>query len=439
MINDVLNNVQPWHIEQGDVLEVLRKMPDEVIHCVVTSPPYWSLRDYGMKGQLGLEKTPELYVEKMVEIFREIKRVLRSDGTLWLNLGDSYASAGNGGHSRGSDLFHGHLKDRGDLAGQAKKPPAGLKPKDLVGIPWRVAFALQADGWYLRRDIIWEKPTAMPESVTDRPTTSHEYVFLLTKSPRYFYDKIASMEPVTGNAHARGNGVNPKAKAAGRNSRTYQDRDPNHPTARKSRQNESFSAAISGPTVHLRNRRSVWRIQSKPCREAHFATFPPNLVHTCLVAGTSSGGCCPTCWAPWKRQTKKVFAGDWHPDQDQKKLGINKNKTKAKFATLHDREKGSRMLENTALARLNGGEHDNPFPVPETTGWVPSCDYYAGYSVPCIVLDPFSGAGTTGLVARMLGINFIGIELKPEYCEMARRRITDDAPLFNSPGTKEKP
>jgi len=179
-------------VHHGDCLTVLKTFPDEFIDCCVTSPPYWGLRDYGVSGQLGLEKTPEEYVAKMVEVFREVKRVLRDEGTLWLNLGDCY----NGSGGAGGDYNKGGLKE-----GQPKYPGrkiAGLKPKDLVGIPWRVAFALQADGWYLRSDIIWHKPNPMPESVTDRPTKSHEYIFLLSKSAKYYFDQEAVKEEATG-------------------------------------------------------------------------------------------------------------------------------------------------------------------------------------------------------------------------------------------------
>lgn len=337
--------------------------------------------------ELGLEKTPEEYVSKMTEVFREVRRVLRQDGTLWLNLGDTFLN------------------------------------KQLLGIPWRVAIAMQADGWYLRSCNIWEKPTAMPESVNDRPSTSHEYVFLFAKSKRYFYDKIAVMEPSSGNAHPRGKGVNPKAKMAGANSRIFQDRDPAHPQARKSRQNESYSAAVRS-LVGYRNLRTVWRIQSKPYKDAHFATFPPKLAETCLLAGTSEGGCCPTCGAPWKRIIKKAFVGDWHSDPELKKLGVNRNKNTAKFLTQKEGERGSNLLKNLKALRDAGGAHDNPFPIPETVGWEPACDYYAGYSHPCIAMDIFSGAGTTLLVALQLGLRFIGVELKPEYIEMSRERIS---------------
>src|SRR5690554_4413723 len=184
-------------ILNGDVIDCLRSLPDACVQCVVTSPPYWGLRDYGVEGQIGLEPTPEEHVEKMVEVFREVKRVLRDDGTLWLNYGDCYAGSTTGA-DRPPEPGHTHEDSGRVKTGQENKhrrPDAGLKPKDLVGMPWRIAFALQADGWYLRSDIIWSKPNPMPESVTDRPTKSHEYVFLLTKSAAYYYDADAIREP----------------------------------------------------------------------------------------------------------------------------------------------------------------------------------------------------------------------------------------------------
>jgi len=231
----------------ADVLDGLAELPDGSVHCCVTSPPYWGLRDYGTDGQLGLESTPEEYVENMVKVFREVRRVLRDDGTLWLNLGDSYYNyrpmkkGDNRAHAFGTerDCFRG-LPD--DNSGTKRgRVVAGLKEKDLVGIPWRVAFALQADGWWLRSDIIWAKPNPMPESVRDRPTKAHEYIFLLTKAERYFYDADAVAEPSTGQ-----NGT--------------------------------------------RNRRTVWTITTKPYPEAHFAVFPPELPEICIKAGCPEGG-----------------------------------------------------------------------------------------------------------------------------------------------------
>ena len=297
----------------GDNCEVMRTMPSESIDCCVTSPPYWGLRDYGHDGQIGLESTPEAYVARMVEVFREVKRLLKDDGTLWLNLGDSYAR--QAGSDKTKEADSGIKTGR---TGRAKmlfkdgvnKPPDGLKAKDLVGIPWRVAFALQSDGWYLRQDIIWHKPNPMPESVTDRCTKAHEYVFLLSKSERYYYDTEALREP-----YADGVGKDrlacPKA-SVGRGG------------------NEANRLRSEFYKNGGRNRRSVWTITTKPYSGAHFAVMPAELVKPCIMAGCREGG---------------------------------------------------------------------------------------------VVLDPFSGSGTTAMVARGLSCRYVGIELNPEYVEISLKRL----------------
>jgi DNA modification methylase len=289
----------------GDCRALLREMPDACVQTCVTSPPYWGLRDYGADGQIGLEESPEAYVEQLVEVFREVRRTLRDDGTLWLNLGDSYAHDNRGGHSGASAALDGRRNAGAThrAADARGGKPRGYKHKDLIGQPWMVAFALRADGWYLRADIIWHKANPMPESVTDRPTKAHEYLFLFAKSERYYYDAAAVREPLTGGAKPRGHGVNPKAAA----------------NAVGSKQNSSYSAAISGyragntkrniasgsegdrPSDHLgrgvpwedtdglRNRRSVWTTTSQPYAGAHFATFPPALIEPCVLAGSRVG------------------------------------------------------------------------------------------------------------------------------------------------------
>ena len=292
-------------IINGDSLEVIKTLPDGSVNCCVTSPPYWGLRDYGVEGQLGLEKTPEEYVGKMVAVFGEVRRVLRDDGTLWLNLGDSYSGSCQTGGT--NSISQPHVKH---------KRSTNLKPKDLVGIPWRVAFALQADGWYLRQDIIWYKPNPMPESVTDRCTKAHEYVFLMSKSARYYYDAEAVKEPIENPGKPR------KFSKAGNKDRndTLREYDP---------------ATVSG-----RNKRSIWTVATRPFKEAHFAVFPPDLIKPMILAGCPTGG---------------------------------------------------------------------------------------------VVLDPFVGSGTTAIVARELGRRFIGIELNPEYADMARRRVGQTTPsLFEA-------
>ena len=272
---------------QGDCIEGLRTLPDASVHCCCTSPPYWGLRDYGHDGQIGLEPTPQAYVERMVEVFREVRRVLRDDGTLWLNLGDSYAAA-RGGTSMPAETLAGGVSGRGDIVAKRgresgytphRDPAAhGLKHKDLVGIPWRVAFALQADGWWLRQDIIWHKPNPMPESVRDRCTKAHEYVFLLTKSDRYYYDAGAVSEPV---ASVRGPGNKRPLKGVDEDGQKHRTRAGLHLSAERWREH--------GPPTS-RNRRSVWTITTKPYSGAHFAVMPPDLVQPCILAGCPEGG-----------------------------------------------------------------------------------------------------------------------------------------------------
>ena len=267
----------------GDVRSELSKLESESVQCCVTSPPYWGLRDYGVKGQIGMETTPQDYVRVMVEVFEEVRRVLRPDGTCWVNLGDSYAA------NRSYQVTDNKHKDVGN--NMAMRVPAGLKPKDLVGIPWRVAFALQEAGWYLRSDIIWHKPNPMPESVTDRPTKAHEYLFLLTKSERYFYDQEAILDPVSDNTHARlsqnvqaqigsarangGGKANGNMKAVGRKF------DP----SAGNKNNPSFDAAMA-IMPDKRNKRSVWTVPTQSYSGAHFATFPPDLIKPCILAGS---------------------------------------------------------------------------------------------------------------------------------------------------------
>lgn len=355
----------------GDCRARLRELEAGSAHTCVTSPPYFGLRDYGHAGQIGLEDTPDQFVAEMVDVFREVRRVLRDDGTLWLNLGDSYAGSWGAQGHRVTDSdeasWHGsqiknHPKRRRQT-GTIRQ--AGLKPKDLIGIPWMVAFALRADGWYLRQDIIWHKPNPMPESVTDRCTKAHEYVFLLSKGPRYYFDADAIAEPIQtdpkeryeeraritgrgeqGAAAARGDdrdksgGFPPKARGKG-NAKTFrgggaytqgQSFDNSAAVARDSHGNKPNETG-------LRNKRSVWTVGTKPFPEAHFATYPPDLIEPCILAGAPRGG---------------------------------------------------------------------------------------------LVLDPFGGAGTTGLVADRLGRDATLIELNPEYAEIARRRISGDAGMFGT-------
>lgn len=375
----------------GDVRDRLAELPAESVHCIVTSPPYWSLRDYGVPGQLGLEPTPEEYVCRMVEVFREVRRVLRPDGTLWCNLGDSYASNGGKGdttsgfNERWSDGAWSRQGKQGGIHEQRPMRGRGdLKPKDLVMMPARVALALQADGWYLRSDIIWGKSNPMPESVTDRPTTSHEHVFLLARSERYFYDAEAIREPHQADRRDSRDRRTPEAVARGDQTDV---RCGNHPAGR--------------------NLRSVWTIATQPYPEAHFATFPEELARRCIAAGTSERGCCPECGAPWERIVERgSLEGPGHE---------NYRLPKAQAA------KGDASIKGRS-----DGWWPNHHYSQQTTGWCPTCTHGRD-PIPCTVLDPFAGSGTTLAVARRMGRRAIGIELQPDYLPLIQRRVSEAA------------
>ena len=421
---------------EGDCLARLRELPAASVHTCVTSPPYWGLRDYGVEGQIGLEPTLGEYVSRAVLVFREVRRVLRDDGTLWLNLGDSYAG------------YHGKRRVP-DTEVPSNKPAywenmrystAGLKAKDLVGIPWRVALTLQADGWVLRSDIVWAKPNPMPESVTDRPTRAHEYLFLLTKRSRYFYDQQAIREPVTGNAHTRGRGVTPKSSQPGsgvRANASFHAAVTKLVTSRNARSVWTLPAGTARPycsgnkrrklTVPTRpndhrgssipwedsgngrNCRSVWLIPSQPYRGAHFATFPQRLVEPCIKAGTSEAGCCPRCGTPWIRRVRAAHASPG-------------NRLTNGPRTLANRRHPAGLTRPERRVMADGSR--------------PSCSCDVGGPVPCTVLDPFCGSGTTGVVARRLGRRFLGIELNPGYVRLAGKRIREE--LSASPDASKR-
>jgi DNA modification methylase len=439
-------------------------MPDNSVHCVITSPPYWRLRDYHVARQIGLEPTIEKYIAKLVAVFTEIRRVLRPEGTLWLNMGDSYASTGSrtahGGLSASADRHRPRKNPRNKNRmerGDVTLPPrvlSGLKRKDLVGMPWRVAFALQAAGWWLRKDIIWHKLDCTPQTVYDRPTDSHEYLFLLTKSHRYYYDWFSIRERTTGGAHSRGTGVNPKAATApaswAHSGRSHREMEGRYP---RSKQNASYSAAMAALTFAYRNKRSVWTMTSEPfmmqrcadCGEiytgaryrrlkkdgekkvchcgasnwvSHFATFPMELVMPCIMAGTSEHGCCVGCGAPFKRVLEKA-------GKVQHKYDVPGSKDRAEA-------RHARLGKTSALTT---GETEQW----KHTGWTPTCDCDLdaltakhGYStIPCTVFDPFAGAGTTGRAALRLGRSAILNELHPQYAELILEGVKQDAPLFN--------
>lgn len=410
-------------IRQGDVREQLVTLPAESVHCVITSPPYWNLRDYGIPGQLGLEPTPEEYLVNMVAVFREVRRVLRKDGTLWLNMGDSYAGGGSGG---GGSFAKDGIRaakpgtDKNVPARHGNRGASGvLKPKDLIGMPWRLALTLQADGWWLRCDIIWAKSNPMPESVTDRPASSHEYIFLLTRSAKYFYDAEAVREPGSapskmpdgwathegghGSFHRDGREKGAKVKNAGRNNAIDNPRTPNPKKKQDALGNPThvgFNDRYADNPIAGRNLRSVWTIATQPYHDAHFATFPEALVKRCILAGTSAKGCCSECGAPWARVVEKEFHAqdDVSPERGMRKAA------------------GSKSMEHRKDGDTPRGTNDTT-----TIGWRPTCNH-AGEPIPATVLDCFLGSGTTGKVAQELGREWIGIELSEEYCELARRR-----------------
>ena len=432
-----------WEIRQGHVLEQLRAMPPDSVHCIVTSPPYWGLRDYelpaqvwadGWSGSLGLEPTIDMYVEHMIEVFREVWRVLRPDGTLWLNLGDAYAGSGKGKNADGSVTPSGKQATHpGSLTAPVPVPVPvpGLKPKDLIGLPWRVAFALQSDGWWLRSDIIWGKPNPMPESVRDRPTKAHEYLFLLTKAPRYFYDHIAIREPMAASSIARlsqdtfweqtggdkdygktGVNANRSARGALENLATRTDKQRGHGRRHAGFNDRWDSMSKEEQQEAGANKRDVWMIATQAFPDAHFATFPTALIEPCILAGTSAHGVCAECGTPWRRVVEEEF----RPGEDVSLV------------------KGVRGSGDQKPMDASNGWDGTPrgTTVTTTIGWQPTCDHDTEV-VPATVLDPFSGSGTTGIVALRHERSFIGIELNPEYAEMARQRIIDDAPMLNLP------
>ena len=291
------------NILEGNSLETLKGLPACSVQCVVTSPPYYGLRDYGADGQIGLESTPEAYVENLVAVFRECRRVLKDDGTLWLNLGDSYNGSGKGGNPEGSP-FTKQKTNQGSLIARPTHI-SGLKPKDLIGIPWMVAFALRADGWYLRQDIIWNKPNPMPESVTDRCTKAHEYIFLLSKSKTYYYDQDAIRVPYAEASlprALRGTSENNKWVEGAPGSTAHTISQPRK-NVRKQFEKEhggggsglkghsGYKAADGRLLINPlgRNKWSVWEVPTVAYKEAHFATFPPDLIQPCILAGTKEG------------------------------------------------------------------------------------------------------------------------------------------------------
>ena len=314
-----MNGLKTDTIINRDALYALRELPEESVHCCVTSPPYYALRDYGLDMQIGREDTPEQYIDRLTEVFRELRRVLRSDGTLWLNIADTYCGTGNKG-------YHADPKNPKGRNGQQiarNNRVSGCKQKDLIGIPWLLAFALRADGWYLRSDIIWQKENPMPESVKDRLSRCYEHIFLFSKSKKYFFDYKAISEPIAPATAER-------LKRGMKGGNKYGKPVPGQPQPQSINRPREHGEIKDADINPLRNKRDVWKINTVPFKGGHYAAYPPKLVETCLLAGCPEGG---------------------------------------------------------------------------------------------IVLDPFMGSGTTGMVAAQMGRHFVGVELNPEYTELAYKRI----------------
>jgi len=375
-------------ILQGDALAVLKTLPSESVDCCITSPPYWGLRDYGVEGQIGLEKTPEEYVAKMVDIFREVRRVLKKEGIIFLNLGDSYMSGGGASRHWGyTDPKYKNGRKVEHFEPTAYPHPI-IKPKDLVGIPWTVVFALRLDGWYLRQDIIWHKPNPMPESVTDRCTKNHEYVFLLAKSQKYYFDAEAIKE---------------KSIWFDKDARSKFGRVP-HKSGKSIMQESQYAINGVGYSADgMRNKRSVWTITTAPFSEAHFAVFPEALVEPMIKAGTSEKGVCPDCGKAWERIMESKPAES-----------TNCPKTQLAYEA-----RGGIGIPTGTVGKSGSGRIEG---YSITLCWQPICNCNKE-PMPATVLDIFCGSGTTGVVAKKLGRNFIGIELKEDYCKLAEERI----------------
>ena len=374
-------------ILQGNCLEVLKDLPEQSVNTCITSPPYWGLRNYQEEEQLGLEDTPEEFVESLVKVFREVKRVLRDDGTVWLNLGDSYSSGGS------TTTTNQTLRGDKDYGVTRPKPSKGIKPKDLVGIPWRVAFALQSDGWYLRQDIIWHKPNPMPESVKDRCTKAHEYIFLLSKNKKYYFDNEAIKEDAinVGKSISLGEKSFSKRQAEGMNV---------NPSG------NAFSGSYK--VLEKRNKRSVWTVTTKPFKGAHFATFPPDLIKPCVLAGCPEK-VCVECATPYERKVEsKRLKRNELPKDDPR---YRPNTYEGSYKDIN-------------------GKADAGYTETKDLGLEKQCQCESNETKAGNVLDPFGGAGTTGLVAEQNNRDSILIELNPEYAQIARDRLYNDAPLF---------
>jgi len=371
----------------GDCRDTMRQLAADgvKVQMCVTSPPYYGLRDYGHNGQIGLEETPEQYIQAMVEVFRCVKDILADDGVLWVNIGDSYYNYRPGkGQALVKQSVSNTSQDLPENCARRGNKLKDLKEKDLIGIPWMLAFALRADGWYLRQDIIWHKPNPMPESVTDRCTKAHEYIFLLSKSQKYFYDNEAIKEP---SEHPEDN----------RKSRV------NTSTAKDFQRDVGNKLAVGDKTYPFRNKRSVWTVNTKPYSGAHFAVFPEELIEPCILAGTSQRGHCPKCGVRWSRQVERV---------------ISQSVECPKTQLAHEARGG--VGKPTGTVGKSGGGRINGYTT--TMGWESNCDCGVD-PVQDIVLDPFMGSGTTAQVAQKLGRKYLGCELNHNYKALQDQRV----------------
>lgn len=403
----------------SDAIETLRSLPPNCVDCIVTSPPYWGLRNYGVDGQMGLEATPEQYVQNMVAVFEEARRVLKDTGTLWLNIGDSYAGSGKGSATHPAN--NAAWKQDAN-SGTHSKSVHGyktdlLKPKDLVGIPWMLAFALRAAGWHLRMDIIWSKPNPMPESVHDRPTKAHEYIFLLTKKAHYYYDAeaIKTQGKNLLDDERRMNAVNNNHKSKPNTLHNrLRDKQRGH-----SRKHAGFNERWDNLTKEEQclvgaNKRSVWEVATKPYKEAHFATFPPDLIVPCIKAGSSEHGVCQDCGKPWERVVEKELVPT----------------AKATQRTVVDSRDLNADAQDQGSNRAKSGHKPAHIYESKTTGWRSTCKCGAG-TVPALVLDPFGGSCTTAEGAAKLGRDYLMIELNEAYVSMGNKRLRKALGLFH--------
>lgn len=397
---EVGSNTACLYYGDGPSLEVLKSIPKNSVHCVVTSPPYFGLRNYEAEGQIGLETTPEDYIQRLVETFDAVKDVLHPHGTVWVNLGDSYWGS-MGGSFKDKDLQNSYTdkmtEEENTLAIRSPTPYSqtrvreygGYKPKDLIGIPWMFAFAMRARGWYLRTDIIWNCPNKMPESCKDRPGRAHEYMFLFTKSRDYFYDDEAVRVP---------------------SSTAF---DPNKKRRADSKSASKFVPGNTSPhregrvfpfRTGTRRLRTVWDVTLEPYKGAHSAPYPTKLVEPCVKAGSSEGGCCSQCLNPLKRTLEKVRIRE--KETDRAWQGLPSVTPPQRSIPYEPKKQGSMEPE---------WEYT-------TTGWERTCKCDSTV-IPCTVLDPFSGSGTTGLVATSLGRNYVGVDINGDYLPLAIERI----------------